>query len=296
MPEVIEVLTYLDFLKKKIKGETITHIKILKGRYKTHGLFEGFHDLQHALPLRVAAIQSKGKFLYITFENGMVLFSTLGLYGGWVWESSKGYEFITIRERSSREERTAYHEHAIAHRNVEFRTAHGTLYYYDLLSFGTLKVVPLTDVDAKLRTLGPDLTTVAWDDFRAQMEPVKGDKLIGNVLMNQRVISGIGNYLRADILWLCKISPFRTMESLSFADLKRIWKYSRFLAWAKYDYAKGRRVGAIPATHPKLPADYGRDFYVYQQTTDPAGRAVHSERLFEGSQVRTIFWVPDVQV
>jgi len=283
MPEVIEVLTYLDFLKKRIKGEIITHIKILKGRYKTHGPFEGFHALQHALPLRVADIQSKGKFLYITFENGMVLFSTLGLYGGWTWESG------SIRERSSREEHTA-------HRNIEFRTAHGTLYYYDLLSFGTLKVVPLTDVDAKLRTLGPDLTTVTWDEFRTQMEPVKDDKVIGNILMNQRVISGIGNYLRADILWLCKISPFRTRGSLSSADLKRIWKYSRFLAWAKYDYAKGRRVGAIPAAHPKLPADYGRDFYVYQQTTDPAGRAVRSERLFEGSQVRTIFWVPDVQV
>jgi formamidopyrimidine-DNA glycosylase len=294
MPEVIEVLTYLDFLKKRIKGEIITRIKILKGRYKTHGPFEGFEAIQRALPLRVTNIQTKGKFLYITFENGMVLFSTLGLSGGWVWEDT---DFITIREKISKEERDAYHREAIAHRNVEFQTSKGSLFFYDVLSFGTLKVVSTQkNVETKLSTLGPDITEVMWEEFRDRFDHVKGEKLIGNVLMNQKIVSGIGNYLRADILWLCKVSPFRKVNSLSVSDLKRIWKFSRFLAWAKYDYKKGLRVGAIPETHPKLPSEYGRDFYVYRQETDPQGRLVRSEPLFEGSQPRTIFWVPDVQI
>lgn len=296
MPEVIEVLTYLDFLKKRIKGEIIRDIRILKGRYKTHGPFEGYDALHRALPLRVTDIQSKGKFLYITFTNGMVLFSTLGLSGGWLWETNGDFESITICERITKAEREAYLEGSIKHRNVEFKTAHGTLYFYDMLSFGTLKVVDSTEVDAKLRTLGPDLTEISWEEFRDRMETAKGDKLIGNVLMNQRLVSGIGNYLRADILWLSKISPFRKMEDLSVAELKRIWKNSRFLAWAKYDYKKGLRLGAIPETHPKRPEDYDRDFYVYRQETDPAGRPVRSERLFEGSQVRYIFWVPGIQI
>jgi formamidopyrimidine-DNA glycosylase len=296
MPEVIEVLTYLDFLKKRIKGEIISDIRILNGRYKTHGPFEGFHALQHVLPLRVTDIQSKGKFLYITFENGMVLFSTLGLSGGWIWETHDKFEFITIRERITKAEREAYHQASIKHRNVEFKTAHGTLYYSDLLSFGTLKVVDSSEVEGKLRSLGPDLTEISWEEFRDRIDTVKGDKLIGNVLMNQRIVSGIGNYLRADILWLCKISPFRKMEDLSTADRKKIWKNSRFLAWAKYDYKKGLRLGAIPEMHPKRPEDYDRDFYVYHQETDPAGRPVKSERLFEGSQVRYIFWVPSIQI
>jgi len=294
MPEVIEVLTYLDFLKKRIKGETITKISILKGRYKTHGPFEGYEALLRALPLRVTEIQSKGKFLYITFENGMVLFSTLGLTGGWVWEDS---EFITIREKISKEEREAYHREALKHRNVEFQTSKGSLFFYDVLSFGTLKVVTtIKNVETKLNTLGPDITEVSWDEFQDRMDRVKGEKVIGNVLMNQKVVAGIGNYLRADILWLCKISPFRKMETLSTTDLKRIWKYSVFLAWAKYDYKKGVRRGAIPEKHPNLPEDYDRDFYVYRQATDPQGHTVKVEKLYEGSQVRYVYWVPTVQV
>jgi len=296
MPEVIEVLTYLDFLTKRIKGQLITNITILKGRYKTHEPFEGYEALRKALPLRITNLQSKGKFLYITFENGMVLFSTLGLTGGWIWETKADFEFITIREKITKEQRNAYHQESIKHRNVEFKTASGTLYYSDILSFGTLKVVDVSEVEAKLRTLGPDITDITWEIFRDRLETVKPDKLIGNVLMNQKVLSGIGNYLRADILWLCKISPFRKMETLSTADLKRIWKYARFLAWAKYDYKKGVRLGAIPEPHVKRPEDYDRDFYVYHQTTDPQGRLVKSEKLFEGSQVRTIFWVPGWQV
>jgi len=296
MPEVIEVLTYLDFLTKRIKGKTITNIKILKGRYKTHEPFEGYEELRKALPLRVTNLQSKGKFLYITFENGMVLFSTLGLSGGWIWETKGDFEFITILEKISKEQRNAYHQGSIKHRNVEFQTTDGTLYYSDMLSFGTLKVVDSSEVEAKLRMLGPDITEITWETFHDRLETVKGDKLIGNVLMNQKVLSGIGNYLRADILWLCKISPFRKMETLSTTDLKRIWKHARFLAWAKYDYKKGLRLGAIPETHVKRPEDYDRDFYVYHQETDPQGRPVKSEKLFEGSQVRYIFWVPGWQV
>ena len=41
------------------------------------------------------------------------------------------------------------------------------------------------------------------------------DKAIGNVIVNQKIISGLGNYLRADILWLSKINPFKKVKKLS---------------------------------------------------------------------------------
>jgi len=296
MPEVIEVLTYLDFLKKKIKGETIQSMKILKGRYKTHGPFDHFTSLQKALPLRVSDIQTKGKFLYITFENGMVLLSTLGLSGGWIWSHGSDYEFASLREILPKGELDAYHTTALHHLNVEFKTAHGILYFYDILSFGTLKVaLDLEEVEKKLQTIGPDITTVKWEEFEERIDHVSEDKVIGNVLMNQRVVSGIGNYLRADILWLAKLSPFRTLGSLSTAELKRVWKFARFLVWAKYDYKQGIRIGAIAEKHPRLPSDYERDFYIFRQDTDPQGRLVEHKKLYEGSQERTIFWVPSVQ-
>jgi len=40
MPEINEVRKYADFIKKKIKNNSITNINILNGRYKKHGPFE----------------------------------------------------------------------------------------------------------------------------------------------------------------------------------------------------------------------------------------------------------------
>ena len=48
--------------------------------------------------------------------------------------------------------------------------------------------------------------------------------------MDQKVISGIGNYLRSDILWLSKISPFRKVKGVKKSDLKKLYKYSKSLS------------------------------------------------------------------
>jgi formamidopyrimidine-DNA glycosylase len=82
MPEVVEVLKTVDFLKKIMKNEFITDIKILKGRYITHGPFDLYSVLKKNLPLKVIDIKNKGKFIYFILEKGFYLFSTLGLKGG----------------------------------------------------------------------------------------------------------------------------------------------------------------------------------------------------------------------
>ena len=291
MPEVIEVLRYADFIRLKLKNKPITEVKILNGRYHKHGDFEGYSKLSAALPLIVKDVHTKGKFLYIEFVDDLWLLSTLGLSGGWTWESRNRYEFPSIVKYLDSD---SYHQRVLKHLNVEFKTAHGSLFYYDLLSFGTLKVADKATLDAKLAMLGPDITTVELPEFKARLAKVS-TKPIGTVLMNQRLISGIGNYLRADLLWLSKISPFRTVQSLSATDQKHLWEAARFLVWSKYDYKKGLKTGVIRADHPKLPYDYGREFYVYMQTTDPQGRPVKKEELYTGSQKRFIHWVPAIQ-
>jgi formamidopyrimidine-DNA glycosylase len=85
MPEVIEVRKYADFLNLKLRNKNIKDIKILKGRYKTHGPFELFKELLDKCPLKVKEVKTKGKFLYMVLENDYFIFSTLGLHGGWTW-------------------------------------------------------------------------------------------------------------------------------------------------------------------------------------------------------------------
>ena len=97
------------------------------------------------------------------------------------------------------------------------------------------------------------------------------DLQIGTVLMNQKVISGIGNYLRADILWMSKINPFRKVMDLSDKDIKTIYEKSKIAASDMYEH------------------------HIYNKKYDINGHPVVKEVLFGGGTKRYIYWVPEIQ-
>jgi hypothetical protein len=45
----------------------------------------------------------------------------------------------------------------------------------------------------------------------------------------------------------------------------------------------------------KLPSDYNRHFFIYEQEQDIKGNKVEKQELYEGSQKRSIYWVPTIQ-
>jgi formamidopyrimidine-DNA glycosylase len=187
---------------------------------------------------------------------------------------------------------------SLKHLNVEFKTSNGSLYFYDTLSFGTLKVVDNEkDLEKKLNSVGPDIMddTTDFKVFQdAVCKPKNLKKVIGIVLLDQKTLSGIGNYLRADILWLSKISPFRTIQKLSELELKKIFHNAKVLTWGQYDKKLAIRE-KILSSRDKLPSDYDRDFFVYYEDEDIYGNKVTKEELFEGSQKRFIYWVKNYQ-
>lgn len=300
MPEINEVRQYADFIKSKLKNKNITHINILNGRYKKHGPFENYSHLVNHLPLKIIDVKTKGKFMYIKFEHNLYLFTTLGLSGGWIFKTnSSKVEHPIILEYLKKEAIDSYMTTSLKHLNVEFKTAHGSLYFYDTLSFGTLKVVDdEKELEKKLKSVGPDIMDEETD-FKvfqdAICKPKNLKKVIGIVLMDQKTISGIGNYLRADILWLSKISPFRKVDKLSEEELKKIYHNALVLTWGQYNKKKALNM-KILTKKDKLPSDYDRDFFVYYEDEDIHGNKVTKEELFEGSQKRFIYWVKNYQL
>jgi len=298
MPEVVEIKKYCDFIRKNIRGDTLIDVKIKNGRYKKHGPFDGLSKLKKKLPVDFIDVQSKGKFIYMTFDKSFFVFNTLGLSGGWVFKRQNEdiYRYPDMVEFLSVKDIDNYRSNSLKHLNVEFIFTNGTLYFYDTLSFGTLKVI--TDenlLTKKLKSIGPDImdpnTTI--DMFIDAMEKY-GDKEIGINLMNQKLISGIGNYLRADILWLAKVSPFRPTKKLSRKEFENIFKIARSLTWADYDLKKGIKLKLVRRTDV-FPRKYKRDFLIYYEDEDIYGNKIEKEELYEGSQKRFIFWVPKIQ-
>jgi len=240
------------------------------------------------------------------------------LYKGCIFAYPNILEYITNTNESSESSNSEWFARALNHLNVEFILDNGLkVYFYDQLSFGTLKVITGGNgnrdsnelLDKKLKELGPDImdleTTFAI--FKAQITKKSNcKKMIGNVIVNQKIISGIGNYLRADTLWLAKISPFRLVENITDKELELLYNSMRALMWSEYYYDEVYKpaialeiamkyVGKYFRDF-KIPRDYKRNFFIYRQETDIDGNKVSKKDLFEGSQKRTIYWVEKVQI
>lgn len=304
MPEVIEVRMFRDFIDKHFVGKTCADIEILAGRYKKHGSFQDYTKFRNNLPAKVVSVNNKGKFLWITFDNGFHLVNTTGLYGGWVYISVSGkIYFPSLWDYRATGQTDAYRASALKHKNLAFHCHDGgILYYYDQLSFGTMKLYNDEELAKRLSKIGPDIMEAVEKDsnpilFAEKLSNAKyQEKPIGAVLLDQQIISGIGNYLRADALWMSQISPFRKVKDLTKAEIKKIWISARSLAWSKYNYQEGLR-RKIYLKSQKFPFHYQRDFFVYMEHEDIEGNLVRREELgdSESSQKRTIHYVPERQ-
>lgn len=306
MPEIVEVRKTRDFLRKIMKNKYIESISILKGRYKTHKPFDLYNKIRNNLPLKVLDIKSKGKFMYFILEHDFYIFSTLGLNGGWTYKlnndgkSVRDYKFPKLLDYIPKEQYEKYHKTSINNLNVEFKLkdSNKIVYFYDSLSFGTLKVIDnKEELEKKLNTLGPDIMdeSTSLDIFIDKItKNINLDKFIGNVIMNQKVISGIGNYLRSDILWMSRISPFRKVKNLSEKELELIYNNSRKLTWESYDLKKGIK-NKIIRKKDIFPRNFNRNFFVYMCEKDIYDNTVIVKNLYEGSVQRKIYYCPKYQ-
>lgn len=192
----------------------------------------------------------------------------------------------------------AYIKNATNHLNIEFKTNHGSLYYFDVMSFGSLKIVnSIEELNNKLKKLGPDIMEKNTDFnlFKTQItKSVNLEKEIGLVLINQKIISGIGNYLRSDILYISKINPFRKVKNLKDNELLIIYKNSKILTWYDYDKNKAIKLNIINK-NIKLPSDYNRLFYIYNEKIDIYGNKILKKELYNGNHKRFIYYVPKIQ-
>lgn len=304
MPEIIEVRQCADFIKKKLINNNIIGVKILNGRYKNKGPFENYNKLKNNIPLKLIDVKTKGKLLYFIFSDNLFLVSRFGLMGGWCYlkNNSNKYEhpntYKYYEKYGDKDMMDNYIKNSLKHLNFEIETINGKLYYYDVLSYGTLKCIDKeSDLNKVLDDLGPDIMDkrTSFEIFKNQILRKNNlEKMIGNVIVNQKIISGLGNYLRSDVLWLSKINPFRKVKTLSNFELEMIYNNSKILTWAIYDKNKALRLKIINK-NTKLPHDFRRLFFIYMQKNDLFNNKVIKKELYDGSQKRFIYYVPSIQ-
>ena len=219
-------------------------------------------------------------------RNNLHLFVTLGLSGGWVLKKENDFIFPLSADYIGNFNIEKYKKNALNHLNVEFTfDSKKTIYFYDMLSFGTLKATfSKEELEKKLKSLPYDIMSkeTTFQVFNEQIRK-KENKPIGNVLVNQKLVSGIGNYLRCELLWMSKISPFRLVKDITKTEMKTIYENAKALVLQQSSVKK------------KIPRNFNRNFFVYKQDTDIYKNPVIKELLYEGKYKRYIYWVPKLQ-
>lgn len=277
MPEGPELRHSRDVISQILVGNKIHKMEVASsGRYKTSSPV-GYEQITKELPLLVESIDVKGKFMWWTFMsssgNRWYMHCTYGMAGGWF--TSKGnHTCFSVDFNGS---------------GVPITRDSRTLFFNDMRHFGTIKFVSSEEEHKKkLSTIGPCV-------FDENMTPEifakrllrKPSRVICEALMDQASVSGIGNYLRAEILYDCAINPWRSVTDISSEEYINL--HEKTVAISKQAYLSQ---GATIKTYRTADDSAGSaqfSFKAYGKKVDPLGNEIVRE---EDSNGRTIHWCP----
>mgnify|MGYP003119012780 CR=1 FL=1 len=266
MPEGPEVRRQAESLALRVSGRMLEGIEVVSGRYLKKPI-DGLDLLNVKMPIKIVGSGAHGKFMYFLLGEAISLWSTLGMTGQWSRDINK-------------------------HTRVKITLNDGEIYFNDQRNFGTIKIV--RDRNAllqKLNSLGPDmLAEDVGDDIFITRLRKKNKWSIAKAIMDQSVIAGVGNYVKAESLWLAQMSPFRKVDSLS--DLELINLNRAIKQVLRESYKSGGATISTYKSFDGLTGDFSRRFMVYGQKTDPDGNDVVRQKTDDG---RVTHWVPVVQ-
>jgi endonuclease-8 len=207
------------------------------------------------------AAESRGKHLLLRFDGGLVLHSHLGMKGAW--------HLYRRGERWRKPARTAWA--ALANGEVEAVNFNGT----------AMRVVTEAELgrDPRLSRLGPDVLAASFDTARvaAGMRRAGADAELGDTLLDQTLVAGIGNIFKSEGCFAARIDPWTQLAALGDEQLGEVLSKTRELMLEAVE--SGRQ--------PKR---------VYRRAGMPCPRCRTRVRSrAQGDSARMTYWCPGCQ-
>jgi endonuclease VIII len=150
---------------------------------------------------RCVGVEAFGKHLIYRFENGFALHIHLGLFGRF---------------------RTAKRPAAEPKGEVRVRMISDT-HVVDINGPNTCEVLDMAELLALTSRIGPDVLRKDADPDKAWVRISKSRVSIGQLLMDQSVLAGIGNIYRSEILWRQGVHPQRLGNAISRDEFDALW-------------------------------------------------------------------------
>ena len=141
-----------------------------------------------------------------------------------------------------------------------------------------------------LLRIGPDFLGEEFDFDEARRRiRARGDGEIADVLLNQRVVSGIGNEYKSEVLFMSGVSPFARVDQVSDEQLDRILKTARKVMLANIAKRSPSRITTF-SLDPRLKQ------YVFSRGGKPCLKCgTPIEYAKQGPNARGTYWCPKCQ-
>ena len=217
----------------------------------------------------VLGVTPRGKHLLTRLEGGLTLHSHLGMDGSWRvytagarWTGGPGHRIRAVLGTAS-------------HAAVGYRLP-------------LLELLRSDEEDRAVGHLGPDLLGPDWDAEEAVRRLLAGpERPLGEALLDQRNIAGVGNVYRSELCFLAGTAPWTAVGRVP--DPRRVVALARRLLEANK---------ARPARSTTGERARGRMLYVYGRGGRPCrrcGTAISSAELGPPGEARPVYWCPRCQ-
>lgn len=292
MPEGPEVQRYADILASALINRPLISV-MARTQQARAWLADNPQVLVGAVVRRVHA---RGKNLLIRFDGNLFCYSHLMMWGRWQLLDNNGDEPIDKRERARL---STAAQHAILLSAPIFQ-----------IQRGPIEIIPT------LASLGPDILPDPGQPFdapefeRRLFLSENREREIGAILLDQDVLAGIGNYLRAEILFECRIDPWKRVAQLDEGELKCLMGEIPRLARMALDTGgatapdEERERMKRDASLVYSPSEWGMRHWIFRRTNLPCLRcgstirqARQTTRVFEDGddKSRVMYFCPVCQ-
>jgi endonuclease VIII len=232
----------------------------------------------------VEKVESRGKWLLIYFSGDLILVTHMLMSGSWhLYRPGEKWRMGRSRMR------------------VVITTAdwEAVAFNVPIAEFYTARSL---ERSSQVPKLGPDILS---DEFTVESGVARlvdygrenPDAEIGVVLLNQRVMAGLGNVYKSEVAFAAGVNPFRAMRTITEREMERVvdfaWRYM------KSNVAEGTGAGIVTTSGDRQTThamDREERLWVYRRQGQECRRCGATVMMRkQGVQARSTYWCPECQ-
>ncbi|MBP7842380.1 bifunctional DNA-formamidopyrimidine glycosylase/DNA-(apurinic or apyrimidinic site) lyase [Candidatus Woesebacteria bacterium] len=215
MPELPEVETIVRRLGEVLPNKIFSGITVFKEKS-----FLG--DYQSIIGLPILALSRRAKLIRIHLPDGLNLLAHLKMTGQFIYVDTNGSRLggghptdDWVKELPSSHTRIFFKLQDVTGKNQ-------SLFFNDQRIFGWVRLASDAEVDREYTKYGPDIHTDAASLEYFSQKLSKTGRKIKQVIMDNSVVSGVGNIYACDGLNLCKLHPERKANLLTASETSQL--------------------------------------------------------------------------